>query len=217
MLPAFGRGSRMGADKLWSDLGGKPLIGVTLDAVAAAQCFDDVLVLAPRPRWDEIRALMDARGITAGQLAEGGDRRQDSVARALQHIGQADIVCVHDGARPLASPELFRRVVAAAREHGAATCGVPCTDTVKEVENGRVVRTLTRERLIATQTPQAFEAELLRRAHEAASEEQAQADDDALLVERLGVDVAVVPGEPRNIKVTYPDDLTAVRAFLGTT
>lgn len=199
-------------DKLWCELGGRPLLAWTLGGLAGA-AFDVVVIAAPRERWDAIRGLVEASGLPAPRLVEGGDRRQDSVREALERCTECDWVCVHDAARPLVSVELVRRALDGARETGAATTAVPCVDTIKTVRDGHVIRTLERSELMATQTPQAFRTTLLRRAHEQAAADAAAADDDALLVERLGVSVAVVDGDPRNIKVTHPHDLDLIRAL----
>ncbi len=134
------------------------------------------------------------------------------MAAGLQEVGDAEIVVVHDAVRPLVSPALIEAVIAAARRHGAATAGVPCVDTVKRVEDGMVVETLPRDRLVAVQTPQAFSAPLLRRAHAVAPDEDAS--DDCLLVEWLGEPVAVVAGEVGNRKITHPEDLVWLRGQL---
>ena len=199
-------------DKLWCDLGGRPLLAWTFGGLAGA-AFDVAVVAAPRERWDAVRGLAEASGLPAPRLVEGGDRRQDSVREALERCAECDWVCVHDAARPLVSVELVRRALDGARETGAATTAVPCVDTIKTVRDGHVIRTLDRSELMATQTPQAFRTTLLRRAHEQAGADGAAADDDALLVELLGVSVAVVDGDPRNLKVTYPHDLDLVRAL----
>jgi 2-C-methyl-D-erythritol 4-phosphate cytidylyltransferase len=207
----------MGQDKLALDLGaGRPLLRMTLDAVAAAALFDVVVVVTARERWPEVRATAAAAGLSARlELTEGGERRQDSVAAGLDACGDAEIICVHDAARPLCPPELFGACVSAAREHGAATAAVPLVDSVKRVDaGGRVVETLRRDGLVAVQTPQAFRAALLREAHRRAREEGWDADDDCALVERTGAAVMVVPGDPANIKVTQPSDLALVRAAL---
>jgi 2-C-methyl-D-erythritol 4-phosphate cytidylyltransferase len=206
---------RMGEDKLWSDVGGRPLLAVTLDAVAAANCFDTVVVVAPQLRWQEIATLAGRAGLRNVRHVEGGERRQDSVAAALPLCAGDDVVCVHDAARPLVPPQLFRDVLAAARDSGAATAGIASVDTVKQVEGGRVITTLPRAGLIATQTPQAFRTDLLVRAHREAVEHGYAGDDDASLVEHIGARVTVVPGDPCNLKVTTPQDLTMVRALLA--
>jgi len=213
-VPAFGRGVRTGEDKLWAVACGRPVFEITLEAVAAAGCFDLLVVAAPEPRWDQIRALTIAHGLEHVVLIEGGDRRQDSVARALQRCEDAQWVSVHDAARPLAPPQLFRSVLEAAQAEGAAIAGVPCVDTVKHVQDGTVISTLDRSTLVAAQTPQAFAADVLRRAHAHATEQGIEAADDAALVEAIGVRVRVVPGDPRNFKVTVPQDLVMLRALL---
>jgi 2-C-methyl-D-erythritol 4-phosphate cytidylyltransferase len=173
------------------------------------------VVAAPEARWAAIRDLAADAGIERVELVAGGDQRQDSVAAALELCADAEWVCVHDAARPMVSPELLRGVLEAAREYGAATAGVPCVDTVKQVEDDHVVATLERRALIATQTPQAFAMKLLLRAHREAKKNRVAGDDDAFLVEQLGATVVVVPGEVRNLKVTHPYDMTVLRALLG--
>lgn len=204
----------MGVDKLWCDVGGRPLLAWTLDGLAAAG-FDAVVIAAPPERWAAITELVRERGLPGPTLVEGGPRRQESVRRAAERCGDLDWVCVHDAARPLVTAELVGRVLEGARVTGAATTAVPCVDTIKQVHDDRVLRTLDRTELMATQTPQAFRTALLLRAHEQALADGATVDDDASLVERLGVSVAVVAGDPRNVKVTHPHDLELVRALCG--
>ena len=209
----------MGRDKVWMEVGGVPLLGHTLAAVAAAGLFDTVTLVLPRPAWPGAHDLAVAAGIDALRLVEGGPRRQDSVRAGLAAAGDAELVCVHDAVRPLCPPALFAAVIDAARRQGAATAAIPLVDSVKRVHRGPegalVVGTLERSELVAVQTPQAFEAALLRRAHEAALRDGVAADDDCALVERLGAAVAVVEGDPRNLKVTRPADLAVLRAALG--
>ncbi|MBV8444427.1 MAG: 2-C-methyl-D-erythritol 4-phosphate cytidylyltransferase, partial [Candidatus Dormibacteraeota bacterium] len=138
----------------------------------------------------------------------------DSVAAALGPCDGHRMVCVHDAARPLAPPELFRAVVGAADRDAAATAAVPCVDTIKRVAEGYVVETIDRSSVMAAQTPQAFHRTVLEDAHAAAARDGVEASDDAVLVERIGVKVAVVQGDPRNIKVTTAGDLDLVRAIL---
>jgi 2-C-methyl-D-erythritol 4-phosphate cytidylyltransferase len=213
-VPAFGRGVRTGEDKLWADVAGRPVFAITLESIGAAGCFDLVVVAAPTSRWDAIRDIATSAHLPALVLVEGGERRQDSVAVALDQCAGFDWITVHDAARPLTPPELFRAVLDAARTVGAATAGVPCVDTVKQVHDGRVSATLDRSSLIAAQTPQAFRADLLRTAHAHAASEGIAAGDDAALVEAIGEPVAVVPADPRNFKLTFPQDLVLLRAVL---
>jgi len=203
----------MGADKLWLDVAGRPLIAWTLDAVAAAACCDTVCVVAPPERWEALEEAARAAGIEDLRLVEGGDHRQDSVRAGITAVPRAEHVLVHDAARPLCPPDVFHRVLAAAREHGAATAAVPVVDSIKQVtEDGRVVATLDRRELVAVQTPQGFRAPVLAAAHRRALADAVRADDDCALVERLGAEVRVVMGDPVNLKVTRPADLDAVRA-----
>lgn len=215
MLPAFGRGNRMGMDKLWCDIGGRPLLAYTLGGLAASQAFDVTVIAAPRPRWHAITELVAESGLPSPHLTEGGERRQDSVRVGLELCAGCEWVCIHDAARPLVSAAVVQRALEGARGTGAATTAVPCVDTIKVVHDAHVIRTLDRSELMATQTPQAFRTTVLRRAHEQALANGTTGDDDAFIVEQAGVRVAVVAGEPRNIKVTYPHDLELVRALLG--
>lgn len=202
----------MGQDKLWADIRGRPLIALTLQALADAAVFDMVVIAAPADRQGWLQELAVEVGIPDLRLVEGGARRQDSVAACLRRCEGADMVCVHDAARPLAPPALFRSTLDAARDSGAAIAAIPCVDTIKQVSGGRVVATLERGKLVSVQTPQAFRLEVLQRAHERAAADGVGADDDSALVERLGVAVAVVAGDPRNFKVTTAFDIELLRA-----
>ncbi|MBV8528460.1 MAG: 2-C-methyl-D-erythritol 4-phosphate cytidylyltransferase [Candidatus Dormibacteraeota bacterium] len=202
-------------DKLWCEIGGRPLLAYTLDGLAASRAFDVVVVASPKPRWDAIISLVSASGLPAPRLTVGGDRRQDSVRFALELCGDCEWVCVHDAARPLVGAEVVHRALEVARDTGAATAAVPCVDTIKVVHDAHVIRTLDRSELVATQTPQVFRTTVLQRAHEEALAKGTTGDDDAFIVEQAGVGVTVVAGEPRNIKVTHPHDLEVVRALLG--
>lgn len=172
-------------------------------------------MVAPRARWEAVRGLAGAAAGWTLALCEGGRRRQDSVRAALAVTPPADVLCVHDAARPCLRAQLLDDVVEAARHHGAATAAVRVVDTVKRVDpDGAVLETLPRAELWAVQTPQAFRGDLLAEAHRRALEDGVEADDDCALVERLGRRVQVVEGDPANLKVTHPPDLALVRARL---
>jgi 2-C-methyl-D-erythritol 4-phosphate cytidylyltransferase len=205
---------RAGEDKLWADVAGRPVIAITLESVAAAGCFDLIAIAAPAERWDAIRVITAGHQLDNVVLLEGGERRQDSVAAAIVRCDGHEWITVHDAARPLTPPDVFRAVLEAARTEGAAIAGVPCVDTVKQVLNGHVQATLDRTLLIATQTPQSFEAGILRRAHQHAATHGITAGDDAALVEAIDVPVTVVPGDPRNFKITFPQDLVLLRSLI---
>jgi 2-C-methyl-D-erythritol 4-phosphate cytidylyltransferase len=194
IVVAAGSGSRFGKPKQFERLAGRTILEWSLDAARGA-CDDVVTVVPP--------------GTSGG--VSGGATRSESVRAGLAAVpDDADVIVVHDAARPLASPALFAAVIDAVRGGAdAAIPGVPVTDTVKRVDGERVVDTVDRDALVAVQTPQAFRADLLRKAHAG----DADATDDAALVEALGGTVVVVPGEAANIKVTTPQDLRIAEAL----
>ena len=170
-------------------------------AVAACRPFScGVVLVVPHGAAERV-------GHGADIVVEGGASRTESVRCGLAAVPEeAEVIIVHDAARPLASDALFRAVIAAVATGGAdaAVPGVPLSDTIKVVDGAQTVTaTLDRSALVAVQTPQAFSAELLRRAHAGGAE----ATDDAALLEALGATVRVVPGDPRNLKITTPADL----------
>lgn len=211
-----------GVDKLWADLGGEPLLARSVRTLIALPGLCALVVAAPPERHEAIRALAAHVGLRVPlRCVPGGARRRDSVANALAALAdvEAPLVLVHDAARPLAALDLARRTVAAAARAGAAIPGVPVADTLKRVTTDtdgteHVGETVDRATLRAVQTPQAFGLALLREAH-AAADPAWDATDDAAMVERLGHAVAVVAGDPRNLKVTTPGDLALVRALLA--
>ncbi len=205
IVVAGGSASRFGRPKQFADLGGRPVLEHALDAARAA-CDGVVLVLpatalADRPSWP------------CERVVPGGDTRSGSVRAGLAALPEdCDVVVVHDAARPLATPALFDAVVHAVLGGAdGAVPGVPLSDTVKRVQDGMVAETLDRALLVAVQTPQAFRTEVLRRAHAG----EPEATDDAGLLEAIGARVAVVAGEPGNLKLTRPDDLVAAAALLA--
>lgn len=200
-----------GADKLWADLGGTPVIAHSVRTLAGIEEIDALVVVAPAARHAELYRL----GTSAGRqvvCVEGGARRRDSARAGMHAAPDAGWYLVHDGARPLATAALVRRLLEAAREQLAVVPGVALTDTVKRIDaTGRVLETPPREALRAIQTPQVFAGDLLRRAHDL---DATDATDDAALVERLGEPVYVIDGEPANLKVTTPEDLERARHLL---
>ncbi len=198
IVVAGGTGRRFGRPKQFEDLLGRRVLDWSM-AAAQATCDGVVAVLPPD------RLEPGAR--------PGGPTRSASVRAGLAAVPDtASVVVVHDAARPLAGPELFERVVAAVDAGAdAAVPGIALCDTVKRVDGHRVTGTVDRRDLVAVQTPQAFRADILRRAHAGAAE----ATDDAGLVEALGGTVVVVDGDSRNFKITTPDNLIAARALLS--
>ncbi len=205
IVTAGGRGLRFGGLKQFSALDGHPVVVHSLRAAATlGGPLVLVVPLGEEARADEMlsRAGLDVRVVT------GGASRALSVRAGLSALpADIDIVVVHDGVRPWASPELFRRVARAAAEVGAAVPGLPISETVKRVDGEAVIETLDRAPLRAIQTPQAFRADWLRAAFERGGEAVSTATDEATLIERLGFPVALVEGEARNVKITRPEDL----------
>lgn len=195
IVVAGGVGTRFGEPKQFLSLRGERLVDRAV-ASATRTCDAVVVVLPSGVSWD---------GPEVAAAVAGGARRADSVRAGLVAVpADADVIVVHDAVRPLASPTLFASVIDAVHAGAdAAVPAVPLTDTIKRVEGNRVVETLERESLVAVQTPQAFRAAALRAAHAGGDD----ATDDAALVERAGGHVTLVAGEPRNRKVTEPDDL----------
>jgi 2-C-methyl-D-erythritol 4-phosphate cytidylyltransferase len=203
IVVAAGSGSRFGRPKQYEELAGRPVLDWSLAAASAtATGPDDGVVLVVRAD----RASEPASG--ADRVVAGGTTRSSSVRAGLAAVpGDADVIVVHDGARPLAGAELFARVVEAVREDAdAAVPAVEVTDTLRHRSGGAV----DRDGLVAVQTPQAFRAAVLRRAHAAAPE----ATDDASLVEAAGGKVVVVDGSLANLKITRPIDLAIAEALL---
>ncbi len=208
---AAGCGRRMGADrpKQFMDLAGKPVLAHTLEAFEQAGSIDRVVLVAPPEQVGRCEAFVKTwGGRKVSAVVPGGVARQDSVAEGLKAVGdEAGVVAVHDAARPLVLPEQIDAVVGEARETGAAVLGTRVTDTVKEVAGERVLKTLDRSRLWSVQTPQAFQADLIRRAHREAARSGYVGTDDTALVERLNAPVRVVEGRRDNLKITTPEDL----------
>lgn len=200
IVVAGGSSTRFGAQKQVALLGGRRVVDRSLET-AGQVCQGTVAVLAA-----------DSPEVASGSAVAGGSSRSSSVRNGLAAVpSAADVIVVHDAARPLASPDLFRAVIAAV-EAGAdgAIPGVPVTDTIKRVAADGSAETLDREALVAVQTPQAFRAAALREAHRSGAE----ATDDAGLVERAGGRIVIVPGEDTNIKITVAADLVMAEALL---
>jgi 2-C-methyl-D-erythritol 4-phosphate cytidylyltransferase len=201
--------------KQYLALGGAPLLVHTVRVLA--RCVGAVVIAAPGDRLEATRRMLARhRADRAVEVVAGGPERQESVWLALGRVpATADWVVVHDAVRPFITAALVTRVVAAAQLHGAATCGMAVRETVKRVAGDRIAATIDREGLWLTQTPQAFRLPLLLEAHDKARRDGYVGTDDAMLVERLGAPVAMVPGLPQNLKITTPEDLRAARRWLS--
>ena len=223
VVVAAGRGERMGLgyNKALHLLSGRSVIARTMDALENSGCFEGaVLVMGPEDEA-RYRALAAVEGISPllRAIVPGGETRRDSVWNGLMKLPEgARIVAIHDAARCFVSPELIRRTVESAEMHGSGVAATQVSDTIKRVdEAGLAVETVSRSALRAVQTPQTFQVDLIKRAHEAARAEGLQdVTDDALLVERAFGSVRLVESPPgSNPKMTTPEDVRAAQAMLS--
>ncbi len=211
VIPAAGVGKRSGLErpKQYVEIAGEPMLRRTIRAFAVMEGCREIIV-AINPEWRQ-EAEACAEGLANVRFVDGGEERQDSIRNGLSALREdVDVVLVHDAARPLVSAGLIDRVVEKARECGAAIPAMPVAETVKRVRGGKILETVPREELMTAQTPQGFRPDLLNRAYARAAETGLLGTDDASLVEALGETVAVVPGDPANIKVTWPEDFRRV-------
>lgn len=211
VIVAAGRGSRMGLgrNKVLAGVAGVPVIVRTVRALAQTALFDGgIVVVTGAEDMEQMRALMAAHGLDV-TLTEGGTDRQQSVHHGLQAVNPAaDIIAIHDGARPLVTRAVIERTIESAKRCGSGVAAVTLKDTVKRVDaEGAVIDTPNRETLRAVQTPQTFDARLIRAAHERFADSAERATDDAALAERAGCRVMLTEGDVENIKLTTPEDM----------
>jgi 2-C-methyl-D-erythritol 4-phosphate cytidylyltransferase/2-C-methyl-D-erythritol 2,4-cyclodiphosphate synthase len=220
IIAAAGSGTRLGAvePKQFLPLGDRSMLQVSIDALLQSRRIDEVIVALPPGHVEQLRP--DAASGRPVLVVAGGRRRQDSVANAFARVAAtSEIGVIHDAARPLVTLPVIERTIDAAARHGAAIAAIPVRDTVKQasaalVDGSHVVRTtLRREEIFLAQTPQAFRRDVLARAMSGASD--LDVTDEAMLAERAGFPVHLVPGDPVNIKVTTPEDLEHARARLA--
>ena len=223
IIPAAGLGTRMAAQsgtrpgqttKQFAEVAGKPILLWTLEQFAQVPQVSDIYIAVRENETERLRDFLSAQRLRPKvHVVIGGDHRQHSVANALEAVkaDTSDIVLVHDAVRPFVDREIIDHVIECAAKHGAAIAGVPAVDTIKQVDRtagGAIITsTIPRERVVMAQTPQGFRYELLKRAFDDAGRDGFIGTDEASLVERLGNEVAVVMGSPRNIKITTPADL----------
>lgn len=217
IVPAAGLGVRLGsgAPKALRALAGEPLLVHAVRSLLAAGEVDELILVVPADGVDAVRSLLADRERHGQRMVvvAGGASRRESVAAGLQALDTgADLVLVHDAARPLVPPEVVSRVVTALRSGAAAVVPVlPVADTIKRVVADRVVETVDRTTLRAVQTPQGFERAVLERAH---AEVRSEVTDDAGMVEELGLAVQVVAGHAEAFKITHPFDLAVAESVL---
>ena len=218
IIAAAGSSSRMGGEnKLMQPIDGIPVLARALMAVNEASLVDEIVVAAREEDLLAFGELCKLYGISKPvKIIRGGESRVESVYRAsLECKDHAAFLAVHDGARPLVTPELIDRTITLAYRTNAAAPGVPVKDTIKIVQDGKVESTPPRDSLRAIQTPQVFDAALLRGALQAAVTAGEEITDDCSAVERLGKGVYLTDGSYENIKITTPEDLILAEELLN--
>ncbi len=210
------------APKQFLTLHGVPVLIHCLRAFAAVERVETVLVAVRAQEMDRVRTLISRYGLEAKvKVVEGGENRQGSVANALATVDCADddVILVHDAVRPLIDPGTIDRTIDAVLEYGAAIVGLPAVDTIKQVErtaHGAIVTsTIPRERIVQAQTPQGARFDLLKRAFAESEADEFSGTDESSLLERAGIQVAVVPGFSRNFKITQPGDIELAEFYLA--
>ena len=235
IIPAAGLGTRMAfpsatkakkkaLSKQFKELGGVPILVHTLRRFVECPEVYEIVIALRKNEIAGFRAQLEKQYPEIlnkrFQMVEGGEHRQDSVANALAAVAAdaGDIVLVHDGVRPFVTPEIIAQVIGAAQKHGAAIAGMPAVDTVKQVERtaeGALIKaTIPRASVVMAQTPQGFRYDILKKAFDDAAADGFLGTDEASLIERAGLPVAVVMGSPRNLKITTPADMELAEFYL---
>lgn len=222
IIVAAGSGKRFGAKtpKQLLEICGKPLIIHTLQRFQSCSEIDEIILVLPSTETAKFLQIVGKYGITKlAKVVAGGETRAESVSKGLKSIraATAEIIAVHDGARPLVQAEEISRCIAKAKENGAAILVSSVTDTIKEIStDGTIARTVERAKLRRALTPQCFRYEILKRAYENADLSET-ATDESFLVENSGAQVSIVEGSADNIKITHKSDLILAEAILKNT
>ena len=223
IIPAAGSGTRLGGNlpKQFLPLAGIPIIFHTLLRFEVCPSIDAIAIALPVSDIVEMGDAISERAFHKPfHLVPGGKERSDSILNALEAIAglNPEIVVVHDALRPFISSADITSVIQRAKEIGAAILAIPAVDTIKEVENGMITRTLDRRRIYRAQTPQAFRYDLLLQANQSARADHVPSElmtDDSLLVERYGAPIAIVEGSPDNLKITTPEDFKLAERMIS--
>lgn len=206
IITAGGTSSRFGTgNKLLEKIYGKEVIKYTIEAFEKAD-VDEIIISANKSIIPELSSMFNHK------ITEGGSTRQASVYNGLKAAGQCDFVLIHDGARPVITPEIINRTVDLVKEKNAVSVVTKTIDTIKEVQDGKIIKTIDRSKLYNTQTPQAFRYDLIMSAHEKLQGQNFT--DDAGMLEALGYDVYIVDGSYKNIKITTQSDIEIAKIFL---
>jgi 2-C-methyl-D-erythritol 4-phosphate cytidylyltransferase len=219
IIVASGKGARMKGTmrKQYLDLSGRPVLAHSIMAFDPCSLVEEIFLVVPEEDIDycqtEILSLLDLKNQI--NLVCGGAERQDSVYNGLQAIDKdTETVVIHDGVRPFVHPEDLKECILSSKNFGACILGTPASDTLKSVDKADIIETtLPRENIWLAQTPQAFQYDLILKAHETARRDGYVGTDDASLVERLGADVKIINGSRFNIKITKKEDLAVAKAM----
>ena len=218
VIVAAGSSERMGTDKMLMELCGMPVIARTLTVFQQCPEIDDIVVVTRRDKIEMLAELCHKYGISkVSKVIAGGATRAESALAGVSAVkGRAELIAIHDGARPLVTTALISKTVSAAAEYLAAAPGIKSTDTLKIVDDkGFITSTLDRSAIVRIQTPQIFNSELIKGALTKAVSDKLAITDDCSAVEIMGVKTRIVEGENTNIKLTSPDDLITAAAILS--
>ena len=218
VLVAAGSSSRMnGTDKLFADLLGEPVLATTLKVFQQSRSVQEIVLVVKKEWVEQAQALCRMHGADkVTTVLAGGATRSESSGIGLGAVTKkADIVLIHDGDRPFVDQDMIFRTVDAAAKWGAATAAIPVSSTIKRGKEGAVTETVSRDGLFEIQTPQAFQADLLKAARKRAGKEGKTFTDDCAFLENMGIRPVLVDGSRLNLKITYPEDLVLARAIAG--
>lgn len=205
LITAGGTSSRFGnKNKLLEKIYGKEVIRYTVEAFEKSE-VDEIIIISNKSIIPQLSEMFTHK------IIEGGTTRQDSVYNGL-NSAECDYVLIHDGARPIITPDIINRTINLVKEKNAVSVMTKTIDTIKEVENGKIIKTIDRSKLYNTQTPQAFKYDLIKSAHEKLKDKNFT--DDAGMLEILGYDVYIVDGSYKNIKITTQSDIELAKIFL---
>lgn len=215
ILLAAGKGRRFGGQKQFYKIKGYPLIFFSLHTLCCSPFIQRIILVTNQEGMKECEKIVKEKNLDkVKDIVIGGKRRQDSVREGLKRLKEEELVLIHDGARPLIDESLIKNVLDAAKEIGAASCGVPIMDTIKYVKDGMILSTVEREGLWLAHTPQAFLKDIIVSVHERAVKEGFFATDDAGLLEHYKFPIKMVKGSPMNIKITFAEDVEFLELLL---
>jgi len=210
IIVAGGSSQRMGFDKLFAPLNGRPVVAHSIAAFENTASVHDIILVGRADRLSDYEEIVRRQGFgKISAVIPGGARRQDSVQKGLERLAQdCTFVAVHDAARPLVRPEMIEKIYQCAKRHGAAASGAPVRDTLKRVDGElRVIGAIDRSNLYAVETPQIFRRDLLAEAYRAIANAALEMTDEISAVERIEGPIMLLPNEEPNFKITYPADL----------